>query len=38
LATLTNWVIAGAKVQPTVLVFEDLHWADPTTLDVLRSC
>ena len=37
LAALTNWVLAGAKVQPAVLVFEDLHWADPTTLDVLRS-
>jgi predicted ATPase len=36
LAALTNWVIAGAKVQPVVLAFEDLHWADPTTLDVLR--
>jgi predicted ATPase len=37
LAVLTNWVLAGAKVQPMVLAFEDLHWADPTTLDVLRS-
>ena len=37
LAALTNWVMAGAKAQPLVLVFEDLHWADPTTLDVLRS-
>jgi class 3 adenylate cyclase len=37
LAVLTNWVMAGAKVQPVVLAFEDLHWADPTTLDVLRS-
>jgi predicted ATPase len=37
LAALTNWVIAGAKVQPVVLAFEDLHWADPTTLDVLRG-
>jgi predicted ATPase len=35
LAALTTWVIAGAKVQPAVLVLEDLHWADPTTLDVL---
>src|ERR1700688_4716834 len=25
--------MAGARVQPVVLVFEDLHW-DPTTLDV----
>jgi class 3 adenylate cyclase len=37
LAALTNWIMAGAKAQPLVLVFEDLHWADPTTLDVLRS-
>jgi class 3 adenylate cyclase/predicted ATPase len=37
LAALTNWVVAGAKVQPAVLAFEDLHWADPTTLDVLRG-
>jgi class 3 adenylate cyclase len=37
LATLTNWMIAGAKVQPIVLVLEDLHWADPTTVDVLRG-
>jgi class 3 adenylate cyclase len=37
LAALSNWVIAGAKVQPVVLAFEDLNWADPTTLDVLRG-
>jgi class 3 adenylate cyclase len=37
LVTLTNWVVAGARVQPVVLAFEDLHWADPTSLDVLRS-
>jgi len=37
LAALTAWVMAGARVQPVVLVFEDLHWADPTTLDVLRG-
>jgi class 3 adenylate cyclase/predicted ATPase len=35
LAALTGWVMAGARIQPTVLAFEDLHWADPTTLDVL---
>ena len=27
----------GRQVQPVVLAFEDLHWADPTTLDVLRG-
>jgi predicted ATPase len=37
LAALTNLVMAGAKIQPVVLAFEDLHWADPTTLDVLRG-
>jgi predicted ATPase len=37
LAALTNWAIASARVQPLVLAFEDLHWADPTTLDVLHG-
>jgi predicted ATPase len=37
LAALTNWVTAGGRPQPVVLVLEDLHWADPTTLDVLRG-
>ena len=25
------------RAQPVVLALEDLHWADPTTLDVLRG-
>jgi hypothetical protein len=37
LAALTNWVMAGARSQPIVLALEDMHWADPTTLDVLRG-
>ena len=37
LATLTNWVMASARAQPIVLTLEDLHWADPTTLDLLRG-
>src|SRR5215831_3043133 len=37
LAALTNWVMAGARAQPIVLTLEDLHGADPTTLDVLRG-
>jgi class 3 adenylate cyclase/predicted ATPase len=37
LAALTNWVMAGARAQPLVLAVEDLHWADPTTVDVLRA-
>ena len=30
-------VLAGARAQPLVLAFEDLHWADPTSLDLLQS-
>jgi class 3 adenylate cyclase len=37
LAALTAMVLASARVQPVVLAIEDLHWADPTTLDVLRG-
>ena len=37
LAALTNLVMAGARAQPVVLILEDLHWADPTTLDFLRG-
>ena len=34
---MTTWVLAGARSQPVVLAFEDLHWADPTSLDLLRA-
>ena len=37
LAALTAWLMAGARSQPIVLALEDLHWADPTTLEVLRG-
>jgi class 3 adenylate cyclase/predicted ATPase len=37
LAALTNWVMASARAQPVVLTLEDLHWADPTTLELLRG-
>jgi class 3 adenylate cyclase len=37
LAALMNWAIASAKVQPLVLAVEDLHWSDPTSLDLLRG-
>src|SRR5262249_45136606 len=36
LATLSNWVMAGARTQPVVLVLEDVQWADPTTLEFIR--
>jgi predicted ATPase len=37
LAALTNLIIAGARTQPVALALEDIHWADPTTLDFIRS-
>src|SRR5271167_48759 len=35
LAAMTAWVLAGARTQPAVIAFEDLHWADPTSLDLI---
>ncbi len=33
IATLAQWVFALAEMQPLVMVLEDVHWADPSTLD-----
>ena len=35
LRTLVDLTEAVARLQPTVMLFEDAHWADPTTLEVL---
>ena len=35
LRTLVDLTEAAARRQPSVLLFEDAHWADPTTLEVL---
>jgi class 3 adenylate cyclase/predicted ATPase len=37
LTALTAWLLAGARAQALVLAVEDAHWADPTTLDLLRG-
>ncbi len=37
LEALVAWVIAGARSQPVALAFEDLHWADPTSLDLMQA-
>jgi class 3 adenylate cyclase/tetratricopeptide (TPR) repeat protein len=34
LATLVQWVLGAARAQPLVIVTEDLHWADPSTLEL----
>ena len=35
LRTLVDLTEAAARKQPTVMLYEDLHWADPTTLETL---
>jgi class 3 adenylate cyclase/predicted ATPase len=37
LAAMTAWILVGARTQAIVLAFEDLHWADPTSLDLMRA-
>ena len=36
LAALTGWVTGAARLQPLVMVVEDLHWLDPSTLELLQ--
>jgi class 3 adenylate cyclase len=35
LRTLADLIEAAARQRPTLMLFEDLHWADPTTLEAL---
>jgi len=35
LQALSAWCLAAADPQPLILIAEDLHWADPTTLELL---
>jgi class 3 adenylate cyclase len=37
LAAMSAWILAAARTQAVVLAFEDLHWADPTSLDLMRA-
>jgi class 3 adenylate cyclase/predicted ATPase len=37
LAALVTWFLAGARSQAVALAFEDLHWADPTSLDLMQA-
>jgi class 3 adenylate cyclase/tetratricopeptide (TPR) repeat protein/ABC-type lipoprotein export system ATPase subunit len=36
LASLAAWVFAVAKDHPLLVAIEDLHWADPSTLELIR--
>ena len=35
IATLVEWINATARMQHAVFVVEDLHWVDPSTLEIL---
>ena len=35
LGTLVELALGFARVQPTVMAIEDLHWADPSTLELI---
>jgi class 3 adenylate cyclase len=35
LDALNAWLLAEAERQPLLVLWEDLHWADPTTLELL---
>jgi class 3 adenylate cyclase len=37
LATLVAWVLGSSRAQPLVIVTEDLHWADPSTLELIQT-
>jgi hypothetical protein len=37
LAAIVAYALAGARSQAGVLAFEDLHWADPTSLDLMQT-
>ena len=37
LETLLDWLLAIARERPALFVAEDLHWADPTTIEFLTS-
>jgi predicted ATPase len=36
LTTMVNWVLGAAQVQPLVIATEDLHWGDPSTLELIQ--
>jgi class 3 adenylate cyclase/tetratricopeptide (TPR) repeat protein len=38
LDVLTSWLLGEAENRNILCIWEDVHWADPTTLDLLALC
>src|SRR6516225_3340745 len=36
LALLVEWILGTARQRPLIIALEDLHWADPSTLELLQ--
>ncbi|HTT75675.1 MAG TPA: AAA family ATPase [Candidatus Binataceae bacterium] len=36
LATLVEWIFGSARIKPLIIAIEDLHWADPSTLELIQ--
>jgi class 3 adenylate cyclase/tetratricopeptide (TPR) repeat protein len=36
LAMMVEWVLGAARVQPLIIATEDLHWADPSTMELIQ--
>jgi class 3 adenylate cyclase/predicted ATPase len=36
LATLIDWLLGAARIQPMAMVLEDLHWADASSLELIQ--
>ena len=37
LATLAHWLFSLARTQPVVIAVEDVHWCDPSSLELARA-
>jgi class 3 adenylate cyclase/predicted ATPase len=36
MAALGGWILGAARLQPILMLVEDLHWLDPSTLELLQ--
>ncbi|MEZ7128885.1 BTAD domain-containing putative transcriptional regulator [Nonomuraea sp. AD125B] len=34
---VADWLLAAARIQPVIVVLDDLHWADPASLELLKD-